>query len=146
MKSNTKHELPLPIYDSRPPPWVPPSHKSADVGKSCKHKNVLELITGTQVTLVFILRILGRMKMCCPKPMSRADLSSTRMFRYVQEVLFIGTSFTLLQSEIYSVTEALSSQSNAQREGVCDHVVLAQLENIMGEVFARRAENTPAVP
>lgn len=33
-KNSTKHENPLPIYDSRPPPWVPPSHQSADIGKS----------------------------------------------------------------------------------------------------------------
>lgn len=45
-KSNTKHELPLPIYDSRPPAWVPPSHQSADVGESREHYNVPDLMHG----------------------------------------------------------------------------------------------------
>jgi len=44
------------------------------------------------------------------------------------------------------VTEALCSQSNAQQDHVFDHIALVQLENIMGEIFTRRAENTPAVP
>ena len=67
------------------------------------------------------------------------------MFRYVQGVLCIGFSLTSLKSEIYSVTEALSSQSNAEQDDIFDHAALAHLENIMGEIFARRAENTPAV-
>lgn len=45
-KNNAKHDSPLPVYDSCPPPWVPPSHQSADVGKSCKHQNVPELMKG----------------------------------------------------------------------------------------------------
>ncbi|KAG9310600.1 hypothetical protein JVU11DRAFT_9164 [Chiua virens] len=40
--------------------------------------------------------------------------------------------------------EAVSSQSNTDH--VFNRAALAQLENIMSEVFARRSDNTPAVP
>lgn len=54
--------------------------------------------------------------------------------------------FSSHQSEISGVTEALGSQTNAEQDRIFDHVALVQLENIMGEIFARRAENTPVVP
>lgn len=58
----------------------------------------------------------------------------------------IDISLTSHQSETSGVTEALCSQLNTEQDRVFDHVALVQLENIMGEIFARRAENTPAVP
>lgn len=61
-------------------------------------------------------------------------------------MLCIDVSLTSRQSEISGVTEALCSQSNAEQDRIFDDAALVQLEGIMGEIFARRAESTPAVP
>ncbi|KAG8221691.1 hypothetical protein J3R82DRAFT_1977 [Butyriboletus roseoflavus] len=68
------------------------------------------------------------------------------MSRHVQRMLSNDIFLTSHQSEISGVTEALCSQSNAEQDRIFDHVALVQLENIMNEIFARRAENTPVVP
>lgn len=63
-----------------------------------------------------------------------------------QEMLRIEILLTSYKSETSGVTEALSSQSNAEQVCTFDRGALGQLEDIMGEIFARSAENTPAVP
>ncbi|KAG6370976.1 hypothetical protein JVT61DRAFT_10690 [Boletus reticuloceps] len=114
-KNNTKHDNPggLPIVsDSRPPPWVLPSHQFSP----------------------------GYLGFYPPYPRQDENvLSETNV-----KSGFVPSQY--VQSEISSVTEALCSRSNAEQDHIFDHGALVQLENIMGEIFARRAENTPPVP
>ncbi|KAF9219563.1 hypothetical protein BS17DRAFT_760662 [Gyrodon lividus] len=112
-KNNTKREKdPLPIYESHPSLWIPPFHKSADVGYPGFHP---------------------------PHPGQDEDVLSESN---------VKTGFLLspyVQSEFLGATEALS-QHDPKRSRVFDHAALTQLETVMGEIFARRAECIPAMP
>jgi hypothetical protein len=57
----------MPIYESRPPAWLPKTHGSADLGMCNSRPSYEEMLNRDVVkdTLAFILHVPGKMKMSC---------------------------------------------------------------------------------
>ena len=127
-----------PIYKLKPEGWLQQIHAAADLGKPAMVSSG-QGTDATKVILVFILPILVRRRIYYLFERSSMDLLPNQGYLWVLK----WRSDVIHKTHMWKA-EAFSAK--AVIEGFHSDEVFSKLEELMNELFTRRADKLPAIP